>query len=94
MPKDEDYFGREQSQVKHFILQRYLSAFANIIGSVWSTISYVDCFSGPWESHATDLSDTSFSIALSELRKARGTLRARGKTLSIRCMFLEKDPGA
>lgn len=94
MPKDEDYLGREQSQVKHFILQRYLSAFANIIGSVWNTINYVDSFSGPWESHTSDLSDTSFSIALSELRRARTTLRSRRKSLSIRCMFLEKDPVA
>ena len=44
MPKDEDYIGREHSRVKHFILERYLQAFANIIGSAWKTISYVDCF--------------------------------------------------
>ena len=70
MATNEDYAGREQSQVKHYILQHYLERFAHIIGSKWTTITYVDCFSGPWESQTKDHSDTSFAIALQELRKA------------------------
>jgi len=38
-----------------------------------------------------DLSDSSFYIALAELRKARDTHVARGHNLKIRCVFLEKD---
>jgi three-Cys-motif partner protein len=87
------YSGREQTQVKHFILREYLRRFAHIIGFQWNTITYVDCFSGPWESQSGEMADTSFSIALTELRKARET-HARRKSLQLRCMFLEKDPRA
>jgi three-Cys-motif partner protein len=94
MIEQEIYHGREQTLVKHFILRRYLERFAHIIGSGWNTITYVDCFSGPWQNRAEDLKDTSFAIALGELRKARATHAERGKELRLRCMFLEKDPAA
>ncbi len=94
MATNEDYTGREQSQVKHYILQYYLERFAHIIGSTWTTVTYVDCFSGPWESQTEDHSDTSFAIALQELRKARETWAALGKSLNIRCFFLEEDAAA
>lgn len=91
MSRNENYDGREQSQVKHFILEKYLERFAHIIGSWADTITYVDCFSGPWKAQASDLSDTSFAIALRELRKARDTHAEHGKTLRIRCLFLEEQ---
>src|SRR4051812_29352227 len=94
MKDQEVYHGREQTLVKHFILRRYLERFAHIIGFGWDTITYVDCFSGPWKNQAGDLKDTSFAIALEELRKARTTHEERGKPLRLRCMFLEKDPAA
>ncbi len=86
------YLGREQSLVKHLILQSYLERFAHIIGSHCDAITYVDCFSGPWKERSQELKDTSFSIALEELRKARQTYQNRGKSLKIRCLFLEKEP--
>lgn len=91
MAQDKDYIGREQTQVKHFILKKYVQRFAHIIGAWADTITYVDCFSGPWESKAPDLSDTSFAIALGELRKARETLTHQRRSLRIRCMFLEEN---
>ena len=94
MATNEYYTGREQSQVKHYILQHYLERFAHIIGSKWTTITYIDCFSGPWQSAAKDLSDTSFSIALCELRRARETLAERGRLIGVRCLFLEENPAA
>ena len=90
MSTNEDYIGREQSLVKHYILQHYLERFAHIIGSKWDKITYVDCFSGPWGAKSSDLSDTSFAIALAELRKARET-HSELKTLDIRCLFLEEN---
>jgi len=33
MATNEDYAGREQSLVKHYILRNYLERFAHIIGS-------------------------------------------------------------
>lgn len=88
------YDGREQSLVKHFILQNCLCRFAHIIGFHWDAITYVDCFSGPWSVRSADLADSSFAIALAELRKARETLRGHGRDLSVGCMFLERDPAA
>lgn len=84
------YEGREQSLVKHFILRRYLCDFAHKVGFGWDAITYVDCFSGPWNVQSSDLADSSFSIALNELRKARATLEGHGRRLRIRCFFLEK----
>ncbi|MDM8005772.1 MAG: three-Cys-motif partner protein TcmP [Phycisphaerae bacterium] len=84
------YVNREQTLVKHVILKGYLERFAHIIGSAWDTITYVDGFSGPWNSRSDTLEDSSFSIALAELRKARDTLAQRGKKVHIRCLFLEK----
>jgi three-Cys-motif partner protein len=88
------YVGREQTQVKHFILRKYLERFAHIIGSGWSTITYVDCFSGPWKNQSEELKDTSFAIALEELRKARATHADRGRSIRLRAMFLERDVDA
>jgi three-Cys-motif partner protein len=88
------YHGREQTLVKHVILRRYLERFAHIIGSGWNTITYVDGFSGPWQCQSEALQDTSFAIALEELRKARRTHADRGKGIGLRCMFLERDPAA
>lgn len=83
---EELYSGREQSLVKHSILKTYLERFAFIIGKRFQTISYVDCFSGPWNVKSDNFQDSSFYIALEELRKARQT----HKNLKIRCFFLEK----
>ena len=67
------YIGREQTLIKHFILRKYLEPFAYIIGSSWDTITYVDCFAGPWNVRSGQLEDSSFHIALAQLRKARET---------------------
>ena len=43
---------------------------------------------------SNDLRDSSFAIALGELRKARDTQYARGRSIKLRCFFLEKEPEA
>jgi three-Cys-motif partner protein len=65
------YKGREQTGVKHLFLSEYLQRFGPIISSWCSTITYVDCFSGPWQQQSEALKDTSFFIALQELQRAR-----------------------
>lgn len=96
MKNEESYFNREQSQIKHLILEKYLSRFAHIVGSRWSGIIYVDGFAGPWNVTSNDFSDSSFAIALRELRKARGGVHKafKEKYLDIECIFLERDPTA
>lgn len=75
MTSEEIYDRREQTLVKHLILRRYLEGFAHIVGSRWSSITYVDGFAGPWNVRSEQLEDSSFVIALEELRKARETQR-------------------
>jgi three-Cys-motif partner protein len=94
MSTEELYVGREQTLVKHFILRKYLERFAHIVGTRWEVLTYVDCFSGPWNARSDRFKDSSFSIALSELRKASYTHVARGRQLRLRCFFLEKQPAA
>lgn len=88
------YDGREQTLVKHIILRQYLSAWAHKVGTFCTTLTYVDCFSGPWNATSDDLSDASFSIALEELRKARATHAGAGRKVHLRCLFIEKDAAA
>ncbi len=94
MSSDSLYHGREQSQVKHLILKRYLEQFAFIIGSWSDSITYIDCFSGPWESRSPRYEDTSFVIAIGELRKAREKLAVNRRQLELRCCFIEEDKAA
>ncbi len=86
------YDGREQSGAKHDILKRYLEPFSNKILSAWSSIDFIDGFSGPWQNIDTEnLTDTSIGIALRTLSlvaEARGHSRQAPK---IRCIFNEKD---
>lgn len=89
------YAGREQTLVKHTILRSYIDRFAHIVGSFRNAITYVDCFSGPWNVQSSELRDSSFHIALEELRKAKAHLgEAFGREFALRCFFLERDPAA
>lgn len=90
----QNYMGREQTLVKHIILQRYLLRLAVIVGSWAEAVTYVDCFSGPWENKSEDYSDTSFGIAVQELRKAQDELFKQSKAPRFRCFFLERDKKA
>ena len=95
MSNGDLYTGREQTFVKHFILRNYLERFAIIVGSRWGTLTYVDCFSGPWEVKSDKFEDSSFAIALEQLRKAREVHGEQtGRTLRLRCFFLEKTSSA
>jgi three-Cys-motif partner protein len=95
LSNDDLYIGREQTLVKHIILKHYLERFAIIVGSHWDTLTYVDCFSGPWNVQSNEFKDSSFAIAIEQLRKARDIHKKRtGKTLKLRCFFLEKTPSA
>jgi three-Cys-motif partner protein len=91
-PPDDPYADREQSQIKHIILESYLGSFAHKI-LLWADgLTYVDAFAGPWQTTDTDsFEDSSFGIALAQLRSARDFWQGRGKSPKIECIFLEKD---
>jgi three-Cys-motif partner protein len=87
---NDEYSEREQSGLKHFVLQKYLEAATRIIGSSWSGFSYIDCCAGPWESRSSDYSDTSFGIAIKVLKEANDSLRIRGKSPKFRALLIEE----
>lgn len=89
----EIYDEREQSQTKHLILRAYLAelSFKTLLGG-WPEFTFIDGFSGPWESRAEGFSDTSFGIALSTLNDVQRSIAKRtGKTPKIRLIFCEKN---
>ena len=85
------YDGREQTLAKHEVLRRYLQRFAFIIGSWSESITYVDCYSGPWDERSEEFADTSFGIAIEQLRAAKSDL---GKNIRLRCFFIEQNEEA
>jgi three-Cys-motif partner protein len=92
---DAPYSGREQTLAKHFILRRYLQTLAfKLLGGGLPVLTYVDGFSGPWESKAADYSDTSFMIAIGVLKDAHQRFREKGTPKEIRCFFVEENAAA
>lgn len=90
----DPYSGREQTKAKHFILKRYLQALAFKV-LTFSEVTYVDGFSGPWQTKTEDFSDSSFMIAISVLQDAqKQILERKGSRPRIRCFFSEIDVGA
>jgi three-Cys-motif partner protein len=94
----QEYVGREQTWLKHRVLEEYLVAWAHKLGSggrktrvkLW----YVDCFSGPWKARTAELTDTSIMIGLRALQSARETWAARGIKIDLGAVFIEKDESA
>jgi three-Cys-motif partner protein len=90
----DPYAGREQTKAKHFILKHYLEALAFKV-LTFSDVTYVDGFSGPWQTKTENFSDSSFMIAISVLRDAQQKIFERDATRRrIRCFFSESDPEA
>ena len=91
----ESYRNREQTYIKHFVLERYLERLAFKIGMGTSgpTLNYVDGFAGPWKHADEGLQDTSPFIAISKLRDVRTALRERNRSFRFRCLFIEKERG-
>lgn len=86
------YKGREQAYIKHTLLETYLFKLFMIIGQSHPTISYVDCFAGPWQEASEDLSDTSIGRSLSTMNSCLESLRNMGHNVRFRALFVEKDP--
>lgn len=92
------YQGREQSYLKHLVLEQYLELWGHKLGSNsrhgGKTLWYVDCFSGPWSTSSDDLRDTSVCIGLNALEKAGETWRKQGYEIGLQARFIEKEPRA
>jgi len=90
----DPYSGREQTKAKHFILKRYLQALAFKVLR-FSDITYVDGFSGPWETQTEDFIDSSFMIAINVLKDAQQKIQTQTRRRpKIRCFFSENNSQA
>lgn len=87
------YSGREQTKAKHFILKTYLQALTFKV-LTFSDVTYVDGFSGPWETRTENFIDSSFMIAIEVLKDAQKQLAQRGIRRKIRCFLCEREPHA
>ncbi len=88
------YAGREQTKAKHFILKRYLQALAFKVLR-FSDITYVDGFSGPWETQTENFADSSFRIAIDVLKDAQQQVHKQtGKKPNVRCFLVENNQKA
>lgn len=90
----KEYAGREQTFLKHRVLEEYLLGWAHKLGSPKSgqvRLWYVDCFAGPWEAMSPELADTSIAIGLSSLQTAAATWREKGWNIALSALFVEKS---
>ncbi len=85
------YQGREQSFIKHTLLNHYLTRLFMIIGKRENTIRYIDCFAGPWQEGSNDLNDTSIAISLNIMKKCHEGLKQRGLKVFFKALYIEKD---
>jgi three-Cys-motif partner protein len=90
----EHYEGREQSYVKHVLLEEYLEALIHKTASAYSHIVYIDGFAGPWQSAKEDFDDTSFGIALGALRRAKASWKKAGRDVKMSAFLVERNPTA
>lgn len=99
METPDSYQGREQTQLKHRVLDEYVTSWGHKLGSqvrqgrrvrLW----YVDCFAGPWRQQDEQLNDTSVAIGLQALNTASETWRSQGYPFDVSAIFVEKDDDA
>jgi three-Cys-motif partner protein len=96
MPKVDlaNYTNREQSYIKHCLLEEYLPEWAYKVGSTWNELVYVDGFAGPWQTVDADYADTSFGMATQALQHCQTGLRARGRDLRLISILVDQDKKA
>lgn len=98
MQVPDEYKGREQSFLKHRVLEEYLLGWGHKLGSVAKKrrvrLCYVDGFAGPWSSKSDNLDDTSIAIGLRALEAAAKTWRDRGAQIDVEAAFVEERSDA
>jgi len=92
---EEAYVGREQTQIKHLVLRKYLEewgiklAMASAPGR--DRLWYVDCFAGPWRTQDEARDDISAAIALEVLNNVRRVAAEHGHNVKVGAVFVELD---
>ncbi|MGA2401234.1 MAG: three-Cys-motif partner protein TcmP [Syntrophobacteraceae bacterium] len=89
------YTGREAAYVKNELLRAYLEPLFMIIGQQASRISYIDCFSGPWQKGGQNFDDTSVAVSLGIMEKCHNDLFEKfRRNVQFRGLFIERDKEA
>ena len=87
------YEGREQTQLKHLVLEQYLQGWGHKFASTpfqgRARLWFVDCFSGPWKTDEENAEDTSIAIALRTLNAVRSA-HVAGHPVDVGAVFVEK----
>ena len=93
MKSSKFYEGKEQTYLKHFILENYLKKLCYTIGYSWNIdVCFVDCFAGPWETECENYEDSSIKISLDVLKKVKKGLAENNRYANFKAVYLEKDP--
>jgi three-Cys-motif partner protein len=87
----DGYKGKEQSLIKHKLLEAYIQRLFMIIGQHEIRIRYVDCFAGPWKTESDNLKDTSIAISLGIMKGCHESLKKRGRNVQFKALFIEKN---
>lgn len=86
------YHGREQTYLKHYVLEKYIEELGFKVGSWADTICYVDCFSGPWKANdQDDYRDTSISLSIDVFKKVKSYYEQKGRTINFKCFYIEEN---
>lgn len=80
---------REQTEVKHAILEKYLFAYFNILKGTHQNLVYIDGFAGQGHYSNTDTGETFDGSPLRALKKVASLDNLKKK---VCCLFIEKDP--
>lgn len=98
MPDIEHYKDREQGFVKHTLIEKYLVSFAFKIFSKWDEIIYIDAFAGPWGVNTKECADSSFGIAIAQMKEVRTSevilSKHSGRAPRLIAHLVEKDKTA
>lgn len=89
----DEYLGREQAFIKHYVLEKYLEKLTAILAVSRPNFefAYVDCFAGPWQVEPSQMHTTSIAISLKVLEKCKSAVEARGGRATIRALFVEQS---
>lgn len=88
------YHGREQTFLKHRVLEEYLLGWGHKLGSFARRLCYVDGFAGPWQARDEELADTSISVGLDALEAAVATWATKGFDVQVDAYFVERNDQA
>ena len=87
-----NYTGKEAAYIKNELLRAYLEPLFMIIGQREPRISYIDCFSGPWQKGRQDATILQLPSLWALWRSAIMICRKNsGKTFSFAALFIERD---